>query len=54
MGVLAAKRAKLNVIAIYDKYSDKDRDKINKIADYNVKDFEELFALLKNKEERGI
>lgn len=54
MGVLAAKRAKLNVIAIYDKYSDKDRDKINKIADYNVKDFEELFALFKNKEERGI
>ena len=50
-GVLAAKKANLNVIAIYDKYSDKDREEINKTADYNVKDFEELFALFKNKKE---
>lgn len=47
-GVIAAKRANLNVIAIYDKYSDNDREKINEIADYNVKDFEELIALFKN------
>ena len=47
-GVIAAKRANLNVIAIYDKYSDKDREKINEIADYNVKNFEELIALFKN------
>lgn len=47
-GVIAAKRANLNVIAIYDKYSDKDREKINEIADYNVKNFWELIALFKN------
>lgn len=44
-GVLAAKRANLNVISIYDKYSDKDRDKINELADYNVANFKELLNL---------
>ena len=53
-GVVAAKRAKLNVIAIYDKYSDKDREKINELADYNVKDFEELFTLFKDKRRKEI
>ena len=47
-GVLAAKNANLNVIAIYDKYSDKDREKINELADYNVANFKELMELLKN------
>ena len=46
-GVLAAKRANLDVIAIYDKYSDKDREKINELADYNVADFKELIELFK-------
>ena len=41
-GVLAAKRANLDVIAIYDKYSDKNREKINELADYNVENFKEL------------
>lgn len=44
-GVLAAKNANLKVIVIYDKYSDKNRDEINKLADYKVKDFKELLSL---------
>ena len=44
-GVLAAKNANLDVIVIYDKYSDKDREKINELADYNVSDYKELIHL---------
>lgn len=47
-GVITAKNANLNVIAIYDKYNDKDRDKINENADYNVADFNELINLFKS------
>ena len=47
-GVMAAKRANLKVIVIYDKYSDKDRKKIDKLADYKVKDFKELIKLFKS------
>lgn len=46
-GVLAAKNANLNVIAIYDKYADKDRERINELADYNVANFKELIEMLK-------
>lgn len=46
-GVLAAKNANLDVIVIYDKYSDKDREKINELADYKVSNFEELINLFK-------
>ena len=46
-GVLAAKRANLKVIVIYDKYSDRNREEINKLADYTVKDFKELLDLIK-------
>ena len=50
-GVLAAKNANLDVIVIYDKYSDKDREKINELADYTVTNFKELIELFK--ESRG-
>ena len=46
-GVRAAKGANLDVIVIYDKYSDKDREKINELADYNVENFKELIELFK-------
>lgn len=46
-GVMAAKNANIDVIVIYDKYSDRDREKINELADYNVADFEELMQLFK-------
>ena len=39
--------ANLDVIVIYDKYSDKDREKINELADYKVSNFEELINLFK-------
>lgn len=48
-GVIAAKKANLDVIVVYDKYSDKDREKINELADYNVADFKELIELFKKK-----
>lgn len=44
-GVLAAKNANLRVMAIYDKYADKDRERINELADYNVANFKELIEL---------
>ena len=46
-GVMAAKNANLDVIVIYDKYSDKDKEKINELADYNVANFKELIELFK-------
>lgn len=45
-GVCAAKNANLKVIAIYDRYSDKDREGINELADYTVDSFEELMKIL--------
>jgi len=33
---------------MYDKYSDKDREKINELADYTVSNFKELIDLFKN------
>ena len=47
-GILSAKNAKLDVIVMYDKYSDKDRDKINELANYTVSNFKELINLFKN------
>lgn len=46
-GVLAAKNANLDVIVIYDEYSNKDREKINELADYTVANFKELIELFK-------
>ena len=46
-GVRAAKNANLNVIVIYDKYADKDREEINKLADYSVANFKEMIELFK-------
>lgn len=46
-GVLAAKNANLNVVVMYDKYADKDREEINRLSDYQVSNFDELLELLK-------
>lgn len=43
-GVLAANRAGIEVVNIYDVYSDIDRDKINAITDYSIKDYSEFIA----------
>ena len=52
-GVIAAKNANLDVIVIYDKYSDKDRKKINELADYNVENFKEMIELFKESKMEG-
>jgi len=45
-GVLASKNAGVEVVNIYDKYSDSDRDKINQITDYNINNYKEFIDLL--------
>ena len=47
-GVLAAKNAGVEVVNIYDKYSDIDRNKIDAIADYRIADFRQFIDLLNN------
>ena len=46
IGVQAGKNAKIEVVAMYDKYSDIDREKINSLADYTFVSFEEVLNLL--------
>ena len=42
LGVEAAKNAGIDVITIYDEYSDFERKEINQISQYNFKTFEEM------------
>lgn len=48
IGVQAAKNAGIEVAVMYDKYSDCDREEINKIAQYQFKDFDEILDYIKN------
>lgn len=41
-GVLAAKNAGIEVVNIYDKYSDLDREKINSLTDYSIQSYDEF------------
>ena len=41
-GVLASKNAHIEVINIYDKYADLNRDDINKITDYSINNYREF------------
>ena len=41
-GVLAGKNARIEVVNIYDKYADLDREKINAITDYSINDYDEF------------
>lgn len=47
LGVKAAINANIPVVAMYDKYADKDREEINKLTKYQFKNFEEMLNLLK-------
>lgn len=47
MGVEAARNANIDVAVIYDKYADIDREEINRLSNYQFKDFNELFECLK-------
>ena len=45
-GVLASKNAGIDVVNIYDKYADLDRDKINTITDYSILNYREFINYL--------
>lgn len=46
VGVEAAVNAGIECLAIYDKYSDSDRDKINELSNYQIKDFFEFEKMI--------
>lgn len=46
-GVLAAKNAGIEVVNVYDKYADLDRDNINKETDYFIKNYQEFIEFFK-------
>lgn len=47
IGVKAAKNAGIEVVAIYDKYSDEDRKEIMEMANYYFENFEEILNKIK-------
>lgn len=47
IGVEAANNAGIEVIALYDKYSDADREEINKLANYHFDNFNEILEMIK-------
>jgi len=47
IGVEAANAAKIDVVAMYDKYSDCNREEINKLSKYQFKNFKEALKLIK-------
>lgn len=47
IGVQAAQNAGIEVAVIYDKYSDCDREEINKLAQYQFKDYNEMLKNIK-------
>ena len=49
IGIEAAKNAGIEVVAVYDKYSDADREKINELANYQIKDYAEAIDILEKK-----
>lgn len=46
IGIEAATNAGIDVVAVYDKYSDMERDEINKKATYNVNNYNEAIQIL--------
>jgi len=48
IGLQAAKNAGIEVAVMYDKYSDCDRQEINKIAQYQFENFDEILNYIKN------
>jgi beta-phosphoglucomutase len=48
IGVQAANNANIDVVVMYDKYSDGNREKINELAQYQFGDFEKLLNAIKS------
>jgi len=46
IGIEAANNAGIEVIAIYDKYSDSDREEINRLSQYRFDNFEEMLKYI--------
>lgn len=47
IGIEAANNAKIEVVAIYDKYSDIDREEINRLSQYQFNNYEEMLNYMK-------
>ena len=47
-GVLAGKNAGIEVVNIYDKYADLDREKIDRITDYSISNYREFIDYLES------
>ena len=47
-GVLASKEAGIEVVNVYDKYADVDREKINQITDYRIDGYQELISFVES------
>ena len=45
-GILASKNAGVEVVNIYDKYADVNRDKINSLTDYSIRNYREFLDYL--------
>lgn len=52
IGVEAAKNAGIDVAVMYDKYSDGNRDEINRLAQYKFADFAEMLSIVKSELEK--
>ena len=48
IGVEAANNANIEVAVMYDKYSDGNRDEINRLSQYQFSDFDEMLSYIKN------
>lgn len=46
IGIEAAKRAGMESVAVYDRYSDGEREQINALADYRIRSYTELLQTL--------
>lgn len=53
-GSLASKRAGIETVNIYDRYSDKDRKNIESIVDYSISDYSEFIAYLKENTKKRV
>lgn len=47
VGIEAGKNAGIEVVAVYDRYSDRDREKINELSNYQINNYEEVIKILK-------
>lgn len=47
-GILASNNAGIEVVNVYDKYADVNREEIDKITDYKIKDFKEFINFIEN------